>query len=87
MKKSIALLTFSRLHLHVPFLNLIANLVTRGGKVQVRVGGNTQDFATLVMSTPDGRILEKYVEDSKNPVSDFRQFYTDIKVIISLPFI
>ena len=65
----------------------MSNIAARAGKVQVRVGGNTQDFATLVESTPDGRILEKYVEDSKNPVSDFRQFYTDIKVIISLPFI
>ncbi|KAF8994923.1 hypothetical protein BDQ17DRAFT_1430785 [Cyathus striatus] len=45
--------------LQVPFLNLMANLQQRGGKVQVRVGGNTQETAVLVDSTPDGKILEK----------------------------
>ena len=37
----------------------MANLQQRSGQVQIRVGGNTQDTAVLVASTPDGKILEK----------------------------
>ncbi|KXN92551.1 hypothetical protein AN958_05406 [Leucoagaricus sp. SymC.cos] len=51
----------------VPFLNLMANLVQRSGGVQVRVGGNTQETATMVDSTPDGRILEKNLTNTSNP--------------------
>ncbi|PPR01293.1 hypothetical protein CVT24_006368 [Panaeolus cyanescens] len=32
----------------VPFLNLIANLQERAGGVYIRIGGNTQEFATMV---------------------------------------
>ncbi|KJA16300.1 glycoside hydrolase family 79 protein [Hypholoma sublateritium FD-334 SS-4] len=45
--------------LQVPFLNLMANLQQRTGRIHVRVGGNTQETATLVESTSDGKILEK----------------------------
>ncbi|KAF8624038.1 hypothetical protein AX15_006061 [Amanita polypyramis BW_CC] len=45
--------------LNVPFLNLMANLVKRSGRVNVRVGGNTQETATLVQNTTSGRLLEK----------------------------
>jgi len=55
--------------LQVPFLNLMANLQERGGSVKVRVGGNTQETATLVDSTPDGAALEKDYGMSSNPVS------------------
>lgn len=34
-------------------------LKQRGGNVHIRVGGNTQETATLVDSLPDGKILEK----------------------------
>ena len=37
----------------------MANLQQRTGRVNVRVGGNTQETATLVDRTPDGKILEK----------------------------
>ncbi|KIJ61735.1 glycoside hydrolase family 79 protein [Hydnomerulius pinastri MD-312] len=53
--------------LQVPFLNLMANLRERAGSVHVRVGGNTQDYATLVSSTPDGAALEKYYGAESNP--------------------
>ncbi|KAF9228223.1 glycoside hydrolase family 79 protein [Gyrodon lividus] len=53
--------------LQVPFLNLMANLRERAGSVYVRVGGNTQDYATLVSSTPDGAALEKYYSNESNP--------------------
>ncbi|KAF8838073.1 glycoside hydrolase family 79 protein [Paxillus ammoniavirescens] len=53
--------------LQVPFLNLMANLRERAGSVHVRLGGNTQDYATLVSSTPDGAALEKYYDKESNP--------------------
>ncbi|KAF5353171.1 hypothetical protein D9757_012643 [Collybiopsis confluens] len=55
--------------IQVAFLNLMANLARRGGAVYVRVGGNTQDFAVLVDSLPDGKILEKDIEGSSNPTN------------------
>ncbi|KAJ7090783.1 hypothetical protein B0H15DRAFT_884060 [Mycena belliarum] len=45
--------------IQVPFLNLMANLQQRAGSVMVRVGGNTQESATLVPTLDKGRILEK----------------------------
>ncbi|KAF8994926.1 hypothetical protein BDQ17DRAFT_1412398 [Cyathus striatus] len=47
----------------------MANLQQRGGKVQVRVGGNTQETAVLVDSTPDGKILEKDLSGVTNPTA------------------
>ncbi|KAF5334902.1 hypothetical protein D9611_009930 [Ephemerocybe angulata] len=49
-------------HLYVPFLNLLSNLAERAGSVVIRLGGNTQEFATLVPELPDGRTFGK--EDS-----------------------
>jgi hypothetical protein len=46
----------------------MANLRQRAGSVKIRVGGNTQDTATLVDSTPDGAALEKDYQGSSNPV-------------------
>ncbi|KAJ6554258.1 hypothetical protein B0H19DRAFT_1152984 [Mycena capillaripes] len=47
--------------IQVPFLNLMSNIVQRAGAVRVRVGGNSQESATLVPASdiPDGRILQK----------------------------
>lgn len=53
--------------IQVPFLNLMANLQQRAGAIKIRVGGNTQETATLVESTPDGRILEKDILGVSNP--------------------
>ncbi|KAF9554710.1 glycoside hydrolase family 79 protein [Agrocybe pediades] len=53
--------------LQVPFLNLMANLQQRTGRIDIRVGGNTQETATLVDSTPDGKILEKDLAGATNP--------------------
>ncbi|EAU81861.2 hypothetical protein CC1G_06072 [Coprinopsis cinerea okayama7 len=53
--------------LMVPFLNLMSNLIRRGGSVRVRVGGNTQETAVLVPSLPDGRILSKDEDGLSNP--------------------
>lgn len=40
----------------------------RAGRVNIRVGGNTQETATLVDSLADGKALEKDKEDTSNPV-------------------
>ncbi|KDR78254.1 hypothetical protein GALMADRAFT_266767 [Galerina marginata CBS 339.88] len=53
--------------LQVAFLNLMSNIQQRAGAVHIRVGGNTQETATLVMSTPDGKILEKNLHGVTNP--------------------
>ncbi|KAG6848315.1 hypothetical protein H0H93_001260 [Arthromyces matolae] len=54
--------------IQVPFLNLMANIQQRAGEVRIRVGGNTQETAVLVESTPDGRIIEKDINGASNPV-------------------
>jgi hypothetical protein len=47
--------------IQVPFLNLMANIQQRAGSVRIRVGGNSQESATLVAASAiqDGRILQK----------------------------
>ncbi|KAG6808843.1 hypothetical protein H0H92_002618 [Tricholoma furcatifolium] len=62
--------------LFVPFLNLMANLAERTGRVNIRVGGNTQDTAVLVDSTPDGKMLEKNTTGSSNPTQTPPLVYT-----------
>lgn len=46
----------------------MGNIQQRAGRVVIRVGGNTQETAVLVDSTPDGRILEKDLTRISNPV-------------------
>ena len=46
----------------------MSNLQQRAGRVVIRVGGNTQETAVLVDSTPDGKILEKDLTRISNPV-------------------
>ncbi len=48
-----------RTFINVQFLNLMAILQSRGGRVNVRVGGNSQDTATLVASLPNGKAMAK----------------------------
>ncbi|KAG6824999.1 hypothetical protein H0H92_005126, partial [Tricholoma furcatifolium] len=62
--------------LFVPFLNLMANLAERTGRVNIRVGGNTQDTAVLVDSTPDGKMLEKNITGASNPTQTPPLLYT-----------
>lgn len=63
----------SRSFINVPFLNLMALITERAGRVNIRVGGNSQDTATLVDSIPGGVAMSKDKEDSSNPVSFFPQ--------------
>ncbi|OSD00696.1 hypothetical protein PYCCODRAFT_1437022 [Trametes coccinea BRFM310] len=45
--------------IQVPFLNLLATVAERAGAVRIRVGGNTQETATLVDSLPDNAMIVK----------------------------
>ncbi|TBU40507.1 hypothetical protein BD309DRAFT_870161 [Dichomitus squalens] len=45
--------------IQVPFLNLLATVADRAGSVRVRVGGNSQETATLVGGLPNNSMIEK----------------------------
>ncbi|OBZ69697.1 hypothetical protein A0H81_10056 [Grifola frondosa] len=45
----------------------MAIIAERAGSVHVRVGGNTQETATLAQSLADGAIIEKDKTDTTNP--------------------
>jgi hypothetical protein len=62
--------------LQVPFLNLMSNLVQRGGSVHIRVGGNTQDYAVMVNSLVDGKIIEKQNTGNDHPTQTPTLLYT-----------
>ncbi|KAH9942088.1 glycoside hydrolase family 79 protein [Amylocystis lapponica] len=51
----------------VPFLNLMALLQKREGTIRIRVGGNTQDYATEIASLPNYKIVEKLGEVISDP--------------------
>lgn len=57
-----------RTFINVQFLNLMAIITERAGRVVIRVGGNSQEIATLVDSLPDGKAIEKDKANSQNPV-------------------
>ncbi|CDO77499.1 Glycoside Hydrolase Family 79 protein [Trametes cinnabarina] len=62
--------------IHPPFLNLMALVAERAGRVHVRVGGNTQDTARLVQSLEDGKAIEKQKVDTNNPTQTPALLYT-----------
>ena len=45
--------------IQVPFLNLMANIRQRAGGVSIRIGGNTQETASVVNSLPGGVAIIK----------------------------
>lgn len=47
----------------------MATLASRSGEVHIRVGGNTQDYATLVDSLENGVVIQKLSEDANNPTA------------------
>ncbi|GJE89064.1 glycoside hydrolase family 79 protein [Phanerochaete sordida] len=53
--------------INVAFLNLMAIVAQRAGRVVIRVGGNSQETATLVDSLPDGKAIEKDKANTTNP--------------------
>ncbi|OSD00691.1 glycoside hydrolase family 79 protein [Trametes coccinea BRFM310] len=62
--------------IHPPFLNLMALVAERAGRVLVRVGGNTQDTARMVQSLEDGKAIEKQQVDTNNPTQTPALLYT-----------
>ncbi|KAG6907147.1 hypothetical protein DXG01_010322 [Tephrocybe rancida] len=62
--------------LQVPFLNLMSLIQQRSGGVNIRVGGNTQDFAVYVDNIPDGHATTKEKSDLKNPTLTPAVLYT-----------
>lgn len=60
---------FSSSLLAVPFLNLMSNLEERAGAVVIRLGGNTQEFAAMVPSLPNGSTFSKGASNSTQTVS------------------
>ncbi|KAL1943311.1 hypothetical protein VTO73DRAFT_4386 [Trametes versicolor] len=62
--------------IHPPFLNMMSLIAERAGRVHVRVGGNTQDFARMVPSLADGKAIEKQVVNTNNPTQTPGLLYT-----------
>ncbi|KAI0073210.1 hypothetical protein K474DRAFT_1666888 [Panus rudis PR-1116 ss-1] len=58
------------------FLNLMSLVAQRAGQVNIRVGGNTQDFAVMVDSLADGSAIEKDKTDTSNPTDTPTLFFT-----------
>jgi hypothetical protein len=50
----------------------MGQLQQRGGHVNIRLGGNTQDFAHIVDHIDNGHALDKDKGDPSNPVSQTR---------------
>jgi hypothetical protein len=47
----------------------MANLEERAGGVVIRLGGNTQEYAAMVDSIPNGLTFSKYAFESNQTVS------------------
>ncbi|KAH7922605.1 glycoside hydrolase family 79 protein [Leucogyrophana mollusca] len=86
--------------LQVPFLNLMANIRERAGEVHIRVGGNTQETATLVENLPGGVMMAKETGDTGDVTQTPALLYTaevlnllgnisalvDVKWFLGIPF-
>lgn len=75
-----------RSFLQVQFLNLMSLLEARSGRVNVRVGGNTQEFAWYVDDISTGAVIAKESIDATNPVSSitftsFSSFHLELLII------
>lgn len=47
----------------------MALIQQRAGRVHIRVGGNTQETATMVDSLPDNKVMQKEQTSNNNPVN------------------
>lgn len=65
----------------------MANIRERAGSVHVRVGGNTQDYATLVDSTSHCSALEKYYNISSNPVILYPSLKSLVRCLITVTLV
>jgi hypothetical protein len=62
----------------------MANIKQRGGGVTIRVGGNTQETASLVDSLPDGKAIIKDKGTTTNPVCRDRLYYTTVLLMFPI---
>ncbi|KAJ7635000.1 glycoside hydrolase family 79 protein [Roridomyces roridus] len=62
--------------IQVPLLNLFSNIVQRAGSINIRIGGNTQDYAYYVPTLPEDRAISKEKAASKNPTETPAVIYT-----------
>lgn len=58
-------------HIQVPFLNLMSNIQQRAGSLDIRLGGNTQEFAVHVESLDNFAAVGKEKSNLQNPVRRF----------------
>ncbi|KIY53577.1 glycoside hydrolase family 79 protein [Fistulina hepatica ATCC 64428] len=87
-------------YLQPQFLNLMSNIVQRGGTVYIRSGGNTQDYAFMVSELANGLCISKQGSDTNNPTLTPSVTYTedffymlanvsslvDVKWFLGIPF-
>lgn len=59
------------------------NLKERAGRVNIRVGGNTQDSATLVDSLPDDKMIEKDTSSVRIRSHRTVYFYSSLGYLVS----
>ena len=62
---------------NVIFMNLMANMVDRAGRVLVRVGGNSQEQATVVPDLPNNEAIDK-INKVRNVFDSFDSFSDQI---------
>lgn len=52
----------------------MSNLVQRSGRVNIRVGGNSQETAAMVQNTTTGKLIVKDTNNTQGTVSYSRHF-------------
>lgn len=52
----------------------MANLVRRSGRVNIRVGGNSQETAVMVQNTTTGALIVKDTNNTQGTVSHLQLF-------------
>ncbi|KAJ7512818.1 glycoside hydrolase family 79 protein [Mycena galericulata] len=62
--------------IQVPLLNLLSNIAERAGCVNIRIGGNTQEYAYYVPTLPEDRATSKEKADTNNPTQTPAVIYT-----------
>ncbi|KAM6492990.1 hypothetical protein JOM56_011124, partial [Amanita muscaria] len=72
----------NRQRINVFFLNLMANLVCRSGRVNIRVGGNTQETAVMVQNTTSEKLLEKDYKNTKGKTNSPPIVYKDLLYLL-----
>ena len=62
----------------------MSNLEERSGGVVIRLGGNTQEYASMVDSLPKGATFSKSAFTSNQTVSSLAMFPESILIVLSI---